>query len=93
MATTKRSRTRRGSDPAPSGLYPVPFYCGDGTDAIMLQVRYISDYPKGKSGLCAFCHGDPCAQNSPPDSEIAKYCARTKLAHMRVCPCCRGRQS
>ena len=72
-------------------LYSVPFLCGDGSGKIMLKVKYFAEFLRGgdKYGTCAFCEGDPCAENSPPDSRIAQFFKRNKWAE--TCPCCRGR--
>lgn len=76
-----------------SKLYPVPFLCGDGSGEIMLEVSYIANgTPYGEAGRsCAFCHGDPCAENDNPEAEINKYFARNE--HPETCPCCSGRPS
>jgi hypothetical protein len=38
--------------------------------------------------LCAFCHGDPCAEESDNDTPIGAYFQR--VPHAETCPCCRG---
>ena len=68
----------------------VKFLPGDGT-TIMVEVAWISDFPKDKDGLCAFCHGDPCAESTGPESEIARFYQRNKRAD--TCPMCLGRPS
>lgn len=71
--------------------YLVPFLTGDGTGETMLTVTYIAEFPRDTNGLCAFCHGDPCAEESSAVSLISKYFARNK--HAATCPCCDGRPS
>jgi len=71
----------------------VPFLPGDDTEVI-LTVTYISKYPRGADGTCAFCHGDPCAETSPPTSLIAEYFTRRMYPGQpppETCPCCQGR--
>lgn len=56
--------------------YLVPFLAGDGTGEIMLTVTYIAGgFARDVNGECAFCHGDPLAETSPPESLIARYWA------------------
>lgn len=73
----------------------IKFYPGDGTTQ-MVDVEYVADYPRSPydKGLntCAFCLGDPCAEDNPPvDSHIAQYYARNP--HAATCPMCDGRPS
>lgn len=72
--------------------YPVPFICGDGTDAIMLDVQYIvSGVAIGYDSTCAFCQGDPCAETSAPETLIGAYFSRNKGHDWgETCPCCSG---
>ena len=70
--------------------YEVPYYPGNGTE-VMLQVSYIADFPVGADGTCAFCHGDPSAVTSSPDSWIGTYMSNHPFA--QACPCCEGRPS
>lgn len=77
-------RTKRDGRPT----YLVP-WIGDGTDGVLLTVIYIAEYPRGVDGTCAYCHGDPCAERSGPDSLIGAYFARNSWAS--TCPCCEGR--
>ena len=79
-------------------LYDVPFIIGDGTGETMLRVRYLTaEYPVGEDHTCAFCHGDPCAEHSDPDSQIAQYHERHAEDRLKyegcydTCPACRGR--
>jgi hypothetical protein len=67
--------------------YLVPFL--DGVGEVMLTVIYIAEYPRGVDGTCAFCHGDPCAERSGPDTLIGKYFAEYSWAE--TCPCCAGK--
>ena len=76
-------------------VYLVPFL-GDRPDPAnepetMLSVIYIAEFPRGVDGTCAYCHGDPCAETSGPESLIAKYFANFSWAE--TCPCCDGRPS
>lgn len=68
----------------------VPFYPGDGTNTL-INVSYINDLPRDPDGYCAFCHGDPCAENSDESTHIAAYFARNPTA--TTCPCCKGKAS
>ena len=72
-------------------LYLVSFYEGTGDGPIMLSVSYFAEFLRDLDGLCAFCHGDPCAENSHPSSLISKYYAKSRYAV--TCPCCDGRPS
>jgi hypothetical protein len=66
----------------------VEFRPGDGT-RVRVEVEYISDYPRGADGICAFCHGDPLAGESSPTSDIARFYERSPRAE--TCPMCLGR--
>jgi hypothetical protein len=66
----------------------VEYLPGDGTKAF-IRVAYIADYPRDEDGLCAYCHGDPLAQSSAPNSFIAGYYVRNPRAE--TCPLCDGR--
>jgi len=73
--------------------YLVPFL-GDGAyqetgKDTMLTVIYIAEFPRGIDGTCAYCHGDPCAEDSVPESLITKFFKRNSWAE--TCPCCNGR--
>ena len=70
-------------------LYEVPFL-GAGVGPIMLQVIYIAEYARGEDGTCAFCHGDPCAEMSGPETHIGAFRQRLGKA-FETCPCCNGR--
>lgn len=67
----------------------IPFYPGDGTEVPIL-VDHIDEYARGTDGTCAFCHGDPCAEDSPQDSPIWQYMHNHAYAPA-TCPCCDGR--
>lgn len=69
--------------------YLVPFYVGDGRGPIFLTVTYVAEYLRGPDGLCAFCHGDPLAEESGPETLIGNFWARNP--HQETCPCCSGR--
>lgn len=68
----------------------VLFYPGTGGEE-RLPVAYVSGYPRGPGGRCAFCHGDPTCEDSPPDSPIGRYFAAAP--HASSCPVCDGRPS
>jgi hypothetical protein len=72
--------------------YLVPFIVGDGRDPILLTVTYWAEFLRDVAGLCAFCHGDPCAEYSGHDTLIGNYFARNS-AWAETCPCCDGRPS
>lgn len=79
-------------------LWPVPYLIGDGSGPIVLYVLRIAEFPRDGDHQCAFCHGDPCAERSGPETEIAKYYARAAAATWRMsqpdtCPLCSGRPS
>lgn len=69
----------------------VQFYPGDGSGAVEIEVAYIGDFPRDKRGYCAFCHADPCAEETDKTTLIAQYFARN--AHAETCPMCQGRPS
>jgi hypothetical protein len=64
-----------------------------------LEVAYFAEFPRGPDGTCAFCRGDPCAENppahtmsklgDPPGYRIASYYERNPDAV--TCPMCEGR--
>lgn len=61
-------------------------------EEVWLNVIYFAEYLRDVDGLCAFCHGDPCGENSPPDSLIMREIAATpSYAQFETCPCCLGR--
>lgn len=75
--------------PGPRAI-EVLFYPGTGGGE-RLPVAYVSRYPRGPGGRCAFCHGDPTCEESLPDSPIARYFAA--VPHASSCPVCDGRPS
>jgi len=75
--------------PSDNRLYLVPVYIGDGRDAILLTVRYWAEFLRGPDGTCAFCHGDPCAEQSGPATLISNFYARNP--GIETCPVCNGR--
>lgn len=85
VGTPAPERTKQGTRP----LYVVPFYVGDGRGPILLTVTDWSEFLRGPDNTCAFCHGDPCAQRSGPETLIGNYFARVSWA--QTCPCCEGR--
>jgi hypothetical protein len=62
---------------------------------MFLYVADISEYPRDAGNLCAFCHGDPCAEHSGPETAIAQYRDRAAAwlagAPFETCPLCNGR--
>lgn len=64
-------------------LYPVPYYIGDGSGRIFIYVADISEYPRDGDNLCAFCHGDPCAERSGPEAEITKAWERWQAEYAK----------
>ena len=66
----------------------IPFSPGDGT-RIDLEVAKINEFPRDFQDTCAFCHGDPCAEEDDRDTEIARYYRRNSWAE--TCPMCQGR--
>jgi hypothetical protein len=68
----------------------LEFLPGDGT-RVVVEVAYLSDFPRDVRGLCAFCHADPCAEGPDKTTEIALYFARNPRAE--TCPMCDGRPS
>lgn len=69
-------------------------YGNDGEgERVILLVSYWAEYLRDINGLCAFCHGDPCADSSPPDSLIARErnCEPPWPSSFNTCPNCRGR--
>ena len=64
---------------------------GMGED-VWLYVDCWAEYLRDVSGLCAFCHGDPCGESSAPDSLIRReMAAHPPYAPFETCPCCLGR--
>ena len=62
-----------------------------GSQEYTLVVESFEQYPRGVDGLCALCHGDPCAEDSPPESLIAiLYREKPSTA---TCLVCEGRPS
>lgn len=63
----------------------------------ILDVTQHAQFLRGDDeyGTCAFCKGDPCNDESEPDSVIARFYAgarRTGLENQpTTCPCCQGR--
>jgi len=63
---------------------------GDGTE-VMVEVAFLSDYPRGTNGRCAFCNGDPCAETSLAGTLIHDFYERNPKAE--TCPMCDGKPS
>lgn len=74
-------------------VFAVPFLPGDGSGAVLLQIRYVSAGGQltgpDEWGTCPYCHGDPCAESSGPGTLIGAYMARNSWAPS--CPLCNGR--
>ncbi|HEY0820998.1 MAG TPA: hypothetical protein VGD46_19585 [Rhizobacter sp.] len=60
-----------------------------GDETVELEVEDYYEYPRGPDGLCALCKGDPCNEESEPDSLIARWWAANP--HASTCPVCDGR--
>lgn len=80
-------RTRSGSAP----LYLVPVYVGDPRGPVLLTVSCVAGFARDAGGMCAFCHGDPCAERSGVDSLIHQFYERSPDAD--TCPVCWGSAS
>lgn len=65
--------------------------------AVVMRVANYAEYLRDAGGLCAYCHGDPCAERSPAGSAIAveyrlwKECTWNSKREGFTCPCCLGR--
>jgi hypothetical protein len=75
--------------------YPLIKFYGARTDKVyLLPVAYITDdFARGPDGTCAFCRGDPCAEDPRSPNRIHEYMAGedwmiSKPVH---CPFCKGR--
>lgn len=60
-----------------------------GGEEVFIEVVSFYEYPRNAAGFCALCNGDPCNENSPPDSLIARFYAHEPDAE--TCPVCDGR--
>lgn len=68
----------------------IRFMPGDPTDGLV-DVEWIGfDFARGKDGLCAFCHGDPCAERDK-NTPIGRFYERNP--NEQTCPMCNGRPS
>jgi len=68
----------------------VKFLPGDGTTC-HVYVDYLTyDFPRGRDGLCAYCHGDPLAEHGV-NALIRGYYERNPTAE--TCPMCHGAPS
>ena len=86
-ARAKRTR----STPAPTTDTSVAFPVGDGSEIRLPVTRIAGGFARGPGGLCAFCAGDACGEDSAPDSPIARFFAANPIAPS--CPVCDGRPS
>jgi hypothetical protein len=68
----------------------VRFLPGDGTET-EVDVAIIAEFPRDDQWMCAFCHGDPCAESNDRSTAIAQYFDRN--AQAQTCPMCDGRPS
>jgi hypothetical protein len=68
----------------------VKFLPGDGY-VYYAAVSYISDFPRGHDGTCAFCNGDPLAEGDGKSGNIGMYLEFNEDAEF--CPICQGRPS
>ena len=60
----------------------------DDRDTPALDGRMIFSFPRGADGTCAFCHSDPYATHSAPESDIVRYFEQNHQA--LVCLMCGG---
>lgn len=79
------------STPAPTTDTSVAFPVGDGSEIRLPVTRIAGGFARGPGGLCAFCAGDACGEDSAPDSPIARFFAANPIAPS--CPVCDGRPS
>jgi hypothetical protein len=68
---------------------PMVIFYGWDDDHWLLPVTAVYDYPRGLDGSCAFCHGDPCAEDADPESPIYKYMNHPDYSPP-TCSVCRG---
>lgn len=68
----------------------VKFLPGNGTEH-WCEVDYISDFAKNVKG-CAFCEGDPCAEEEIAPQRIKDY-MHGSAWKPEACPFCKGRAS
>lgn len=65
------------------------------SEEIWLDVLCFAEFLRDVRHDCAFCHGDPCAERSAPDTLISReyLCWRRWANHSDgfTCPCCQGR--
>lgn len=58
-----------------------------------INVKYIAETPVDDRSLCAFCHGDPCAEEAGV-SMIKRFyldCVENGFDKPETCPMCKGR--
>jgi hypothetical protein len=71
---------------------PMMNVCGEQVEVESVH----GGFARGTDGQCAFCHGDPCAEWSEPNTPIYRY-MRDADGRYRpgrsTCPCCDGRPS
>jgi len=75
----------------------VDFLPGDGKTYVV-EVAYIHQNAVDVNSLCAFCHGDPCAEEYPenPLSSMIGYyrdSCKDQGYTFETCPMCSGRPS
>lgn len=65
-----------------------------GYEEALIEVDSIADgYARGADGTCAFCHADPCGEDSPEGSLIWRHMHNTdgSWSGEPTCPVCDGR--
>jgi hypothetical protein len=62
---------------------------GGDLKSVRLDVLHWAEFPRGADGTCAFCHGDPCAENGDKDALISRLFAENTW--VQTCPVCDGR--
>lgn len=74
--------------------YPLIRFYGARTDReYLLPVAYITDdFARGPDGTCAFCEGDPCAEDPDSPERIHEYMeGEFSGSRPEHCPFCKGR--
>lgn len=59
-------------------------------ERILLEVKHFAEYPRGRDGTCALCHGDPLNEKNPAaDTLIKRFYEDNPGA--QTCPVCFGK--
>lgn len=89
-ALTREYEGKQGEEVAGDYINESIIVWDDEAEEVELHYRiyYVSEFPRGKDGCCAFCGGDPCGERDP-ESNIGKYMRLTTWAE--TCPVCEGR--